>query len=101
MPRGILKKASRLLRDGKYETVIRLLEPRVYQYRDSFDYYYALGRACLYTGDYRGADSYLQRAEGLEPGSIGVRLGLTFLMLQQGRKEQALRSWSRVLPLAI
>jgi tetratricopeptide (TPR) repeat protein len=92
-----LVKASRLLRARRFSEVISLLEPQVFLYRENFGFYYLLGVACLYVGDYGGAHSYLQRAEQIRPGRVGVLLGLAAVNLRRREVPQALQHWLRVL----
>ena len=58
----LVQKAKRDLRARNFSKVIAALEPHVTEYRESFDFYYTLGLACLYAGDVGGAGSYFERA---------------------------------------
>ena len=98
MPRQrTLVKASRLLRAKRFAEVISLLEPQVFLYRENFSFYYVLGVACLYAGDFGGAYSYLQRAQQLNHGHPGVLQGLAAVHLRRREAPEALRYWLKVL----
>ena len=53
-----LQKARKWLAAGKYPKIISLLEPLVLEYRESFDFFFLLGTACLYVEDIGGAEAY-------------------------------------------
>ncbi|MFW5744416.1 MAG: tetratricopeptide repeat protein [Spirochaetota bacterium] len=92
-----LGRAERLLRSRKFSQVISLLESQVFLYRDNFTFYRLLGTACLYTGDYGGAYSYLQRAEQIKAGDSRVELGLAAVHLRRREIPAALNLWLSVL----
>jgi tetratricopeptide (TPR) repeat protein len=92
-----LSRADRLLRARKYSQVISLLESQVFLYRDNFTFYRLLGTACLYTGDYGGAYSYLQRAQQIKSGDTRVELGLAAVHLRRREIPLALGLWLAVL----
>jgi hypothetical protein len=58
----LIQKAQKDLRARNFSKVIAALEPHVSEYRESFDFYYTLGLACLYAGDIGGAGTYFERA---------------------------------------
>ncbi len=92
-----LSRAERLLRSRKFSQVISLLESQVFLYRDNFTFYRLLGTACLYTGDYGGAYSYLQRAQQIKAGESRVELGLAAVHLRRREIPAALNRWLSVL----
>lgn len=92
-----LARADRLLKARRYAEVLSLLESQVFLYRDSAAFYRILGTACLYTGDYGGAHSYLQRAEQLGPGNTSVQLGLAAVSLRRREVPTALRLLLEIL----
>jgi len=92
-----LSRAERLLRSRKFSQVISLLESQVFLYRDNFTFYRLLGTACLYTGDYGGAYSYLQRAQQIKAGDSRVELGLAAVHLRRREIPAALNRWLSVL----
>ena len=94
-----LKKALKLFRARKFPQVVRLLEPQVFRFRDSYEFYYLLGVSCLYTGDVSGAISYLQRAEQLAEEAIDVLTGLAAAHFKRGETDKALRIWLDILDI--
>lgn len=95
-----LKKVRRLFNSGKFTEVVRLLEPEIFQYRESFSFFYLLGVSCLYSGDLGGALSYLKRAHQLRDDNIDTLLSLAVVYLKKTEKENALRTWLKVLEIA-
>jgi hypothetical protein len=93
---GLLTRASKLMRARRFRQVIRLLEPEVFRYRQSFEYFYLLGVATLYAGDAAGAASYLERARALEERQE-VLVGLAAIEMRRGRKEDCLKSWLEIV----
>lgn len=93
-----LAKAARLYRHRKYTQVITFLEPQVFLYRESYRYYYLLGMSCLYTGDYAGAFSYLQRALDIDERPEAM-LGLGAVLLRRRHMDQAIRNYLDILDL--
>jgi tetratricopeptide (TPR) repeat protein len=92
-----LSKSTRLLRARRFSEVISLLEPQVFLYRDNFTFYYNLGTACLYVGDFGGAFSYLQRAQQLNDKNLSVLIGLAAIHLRRRQATEALQHWLSVL----
>jgi tetratricopeptide (TPR) repeat protein len=99
MSTGVIKRAHQLYQRRKYAQAVRLLESQVFRFRDDADFYALLGSACIYTGDYGGAESYLRRAEQLKPNNTGVLLGLGAIHFKRGQTEEALKAWLSVLDL--
>ncbi|MFW5727135.1 MAG: tetratricopeptide repeat protein [Spirochaetota bacterium] len=92
-----LKKAYKLYRRKKYTQILQLLESQIFRYRQSFQFYYLLGMSCLYTGDFSGAESYLQRALSLKPGNKNALLGIAAVHLKQQKTSEALKDWFEVI----
>ncbi|MEI6386396.1 MAG: tetratricopeptide repeat protein [Spirochaetota bacterium] len=97
MARSALDEARRLASAGRHAAVISLLEPKLPLFRDSHSYYYLLGSACLRSGDLGGANSYLRRAEQLEPADIDTRLCVAALQLRRGEAEKAIATYLSIL----
>jgi tetratricopeptide (TPR) repeat protein len=93
---GELSKAQKLLRARRFRQVIRLLEPQVFRFRQSFPYFYTLGLASLYAGDFAGAASYLERARGLGDDER-VLAALAAVQLARNQKEECLKTWLEVI----
>jgi tetratricopeptide (TPR) repeat protein len=89
--------ARRLFRKRRFPEVIRLLEPEVFRFRESADYFLMLGTACLHTGDLGGAASYLGRARQLKPGSVTALLGLAAVHFKKAETDPALKLWLEAL----
>jgi hypothetical protein len=89
--------ARRLFRARRFPEVIRLLEPEVFRFRESADYFLMLGTACLHTGDFGGAASYLGRARQLKPGSVTALLGLAAVHFRKAETDPALKLWLEAL----
>ncbi len=94
-----LGEARRLLQARQFSAVIRVLEPEVFRYRDNFDFYYLLGLACLHTGDFGGAFSYLSRARQLKDDDANTLLGLAAIHLRKGEHESAIKRWLEALEI--
>jgi hypothetical protein len=92
-----LGKALRLFRRRRYTETIRFLEPQVFTYRENAAFYYLLGIACLHTGDFAGAYSYLKRSLQLEPHHTEALLGLAVVHLRRRETSESLRIWLEVL----
>jgi tetratricopeptide (TPR) repeat protein len=97
MPARNLSDARKLFRARRFPEVIRLLEPEVFRYRESADYFLMLGTACLHSGDLGGATSYLGRARQLKPGSVTALLGLAAVHFKRAETDQALKLWLEAL----
>lgn len=69
----------------------------MFLFRENFTFYYTLGVACLYAGDFGGAFSYLQRALQLNPKNPHVLLGLAAVYLRRRQVTDALQCWLQVL----
>ena len=98
-PKGasFLKKAERAYRNREFAETIRLLEPQVFIYRQNPRFYYLLGMACIRTGDFAGAYSYLKRAEQLDPQNLEVKAAVAIVHLKRYETEQSIRYWLEIL----
>lgn len=85
----ILARGARLVRARRYAQAIRLLEPEVVRYHDSFRFYYVLAVACLKSGDAGGALTYFRRAREIKPREPSALVGLAVLHLRRGETERA------------
>jgi hypothetical protein len=99
MPKSVLTRARQLYRRRKFAQVIRLLESQVFRYRNNAEFYALLGSACLHTGDFGGAESYLRRAEQLKEDDVTTQLGLGAIAFKRGQTEAALKNWLKVIEL--
>ena len=96
MPSRGLKYASKLFYKKQYSAVIKYLEPKIYQYRNNFNFYYLLANSCLYKKDYGGAYSYFKRAEQLKDGDIDCQLGLSLVNLRKNNLDETLKIWLNI-----
>jgi tetratricopeptide (TPR) repeat protein len=94
---SLLTKAARLSRRRRYGEAIRLLEPEVVRYHDSFRYYYILAYSCLLAGDFGGALTYFKRAREIRMRDPAVLLGLAALHLRRGETDRAVDLYLDVL----
>ena len=95
-----LHKARKLLRAGKYPKVISLLEPLVPEYRESFDFFFLLGTACLYVEDVGGAEAYYKTARRIRPENPAVLKAQGAMYLRLGNVTRALENYLHVLDVA-
>jgi hypothetical protein len=95
--KGDLKKAAKLYKRSKFTQVIRLLEPQIFRFRQSYDFFYLAGMACLNTGDLGGASTYLQRGLGLKPNDAKANLGLAMVYLKRQDIQEAIRCYLEIL----
>lgn len=84
-----LKKARRALNKHKFPQVIKILLPYVIDYRDSFDFYYILGTACLYVGDIGGAEAYYAKARKIKMIDVNLITAQAVLFLRRGQVNRA------------
>lgn len=94
---SLLTKAARLTHRKRYGEAIRLLEPEVVRYHDSFRYYYILAYACLLAGDFGGSQTYFRRAREIKMRDPGVLIGLAALHLRHGETDRAVDLYLDVL----
>ena len=99
MPKSVLIRGRQLFRRRKFSQVIRLLESQIFRYRNNPEFYALLGSACLHTGDFGGAESYLRRAEQLREEDLTTQLGLAAIAFKRGQTEAAIKSWLKVIDL--
>lgn len=97
MPKGVIQQASQLYRRRRFAQAVRLLEGQVFRFRDNAAFYSLLGCSCLYAGDLGGAESYLRRADQLQPGNTAVLLGLAAIAFRRGHTDEAIQGWLRIL----
>lgn len=95
----VIRKAQNLSKQKKFSAVISLLEPHIVEYRDSCDFYYLLGVACMYTGDIGGAQDYLLRASELTENNAKLLVALGSLYLRRGDTSNAVESYLNALEL--
>ena len=92
-----LKKAQVLFKRRKFSTVISMLEPRVIDYRDSFDFFYMLGVSCLYMGDMGAAKDYFHRCETIGGTNVPLMVAQAAMFLRRGDTNQAVETYLNIL----
>nr|MCR4790734.1 hypothetical protein [Treponemataceae bacterium] len=90
MAKTIVDKAQGYLRKRQFTKVIRILEPQVIEYRDSFRFFYILGVSCLYLNDIQGAEAYFKRARQLKINDVNLILAQAVIFLRHGKIKEAL-----------
>ncbi len=100
MAQTVLERAKRAFYRKRFNDVITLLEPNIIQYKDSFQFYFFLGLACLYTGDVGGATSYFQRARQIKLRDTELLAAQAALFLRRGDTHQAVEYYLEVLEYA-
>jgi len=88
--RNVIDKAKKLLRKRQYSSVVKLLEPLLFDFRESFTYFYTLGLACLYLGDVGGAETYFKKARQIKINDVNLLLAQACLFLRKGSVDRAL-----------
>ncbi|ADN02049.1 tetratricopeptide repeat protein [Spirochaeta thermophila] len=97
MKESDLRMAQKLFARRRYGDVIRLLEPLIFEYRESFTFYALLGLSCLHVGDYGGAETFLLRAHHLRPERPEIIHGLALIYLKRGDSSLAIQRWLEIL----
>ena len=95
----MLDEARWLLRARRFPDVLSLLENRVFEYRDSFDFYFILGTACMYLGDSGGANSWFQGAKKIRPKDINLLNAEAALFLRRGDTDRSVENYLYILTL--
>ncbi len=93
----ILSKATRFIGGRRYGDAIRLLEPEVVRYHESFRFHFLLAQACLRSGDFGGALTYFRRAREIKMREPAALLGLAVLYLRRGETDRAVELYLEVL----
>ena len=94
-----LKKARDLFSKGKYNDVLRLLEPLIFDYSESKTFFYLLGYSCLYSMDFHGADSYLTKLLRLDRGNLHGQLGMALIHLKREELKEAAADYLRIIEI--
>jgi len=97
MALSIVFQARRLLAQRKCNEVIRLLEPHVLEYRDSFAFHFYIGLAYLYLGEMGNAKDYFSRARELKPNDIELMAATAAMALRRHDTGKAVEYYLRIL----
>jgi tetratricopeptide (TPR) repeat protein len=90
MAKSLFDTARKYLKKRQFSKVINLLEPHIMEYRQSFQFFYILGVACLYQGDIGGCEEYFQSARHIKMNDVNLILGQAVLFLKKCRIEKAI-----------
>ncbi len=90
MAMGVLDTARKYLAKREFSKVISLLQPRITEYRNSFQFFYILGVACLYQGDVGGCEDYFYSARRIKMNDVNLILGQAVLFLKKGKISNAI-----------
>ena len=90
MAKSLFDTARKYLKKRQFSKVINLLEPHILEYRQSFQFFYILGVACLYQGDIGGCEEYFQSARHIKMNDVNLILGQAVLFLKKCRIEKAI-----------
>lgn len=97
MSRSVLDTAHTLLKRRKFALAISILESNSEIYEDDFDYYIALGTACLYVGDAGSAAAYFGKAREIKLTDTNLLLGQAAIFLRRGDTERAVQYYLEIL----
>lgn len=96
MAKDVLSLAWEDMRRKNFATAIKRLESRSEIYEDNFEYYLALGIACLYVGDVGAASSYFQMARRIKLTDTRLLLGQAAIFLRRGDTARALEYYLEI-----
>ena len=96
MAKDVLKLAWEDMRKKNFATAIKRLEARSEIYENNFEYYLAIGIACLYVGDIGAASSYFQMARRIKLTDTRLLLGQAAIFLRRGDTARALEYYLEV-----
>ena len=97
---NILAQAEKAYKARRFSKVISLLEPMVFEYKESFRFYYLLGVSCMYQNDFGGAESYLNRARRIKVNSPDLMVAQGALFLRRGEIPRAVEYYLEALEYA-
>ncbi|MCR5063730.1 MAG: hypothetical protein K6A89_10665 [Treponema sp.] len=91
MAKDALTLAWNDMRKRHFATAIKRLESKSEIYEENFEYYLAIGVACLYVGDIGAASSYFQMARRIRLTDSRLLLGQAAIFLRHGDTARALQ----------
>ena len=91
MAQDVLTIAWKFMRRRQFATAIKLLESRQDTYVGNFEFYIALGIACLYVGDIGSSVTYFQQARKDKLTDTRLLLGQAAIFLRRGDTDRALQ----------
>ena len=93
----IVAQGRKLLAYRKYNEVIKLLEPHVLEYRDSFAFHFYLGLAYLNLGEMAYAKDYFSTARKLKPNDPDLMAATAAMYLRRSDTRKAVEYYLRIL----
>lgn len=96
MAQDVLTIAWKFMRRRQFATAIKLLESRQETYEGNFEFYIALGIACLYVGDIGSSVSYFQQARQIKLTDTRLLLGQAAIFLRRGDTDRALQYYLEI-----
>ena len=97
MALSIISQGRKLLAYKKYNEVIRLLEPHVLEYRDSFAFHFYIGMAYLNLGEMANAKDYFSTARKLKPNDPDLMAATAAMYLRRSDTRKAVEYYLRIL----
>ena len=97
MALSIISQGRKLLAYKKYDEVIRLLEPHVLEYRDSFAFHFYIGLAYLNLGVMGNAKDYFSIARKLKPNDPDLMAATAAMYLRRSDTRKAVEYYLRIL----
>lgn len=97
MAKDVLSLAWKDMRCRHFAAAIKRLESRADVYEENFEYYLALGIACLYIGDIGASSSYFQTARKIKLTDTRLLLGQAAIFLRRGDTARALQYYLEIL----
>ncbi len=97
MARSLLQYAKKLLNSRKFRAVVSLLKDSEFDYRDSLDYHYILGVACMYLGDIGGATRSFDAARRISVLDTKLLVAQAALFLRRGDVTTAVEYYLDIL----
>ena len=99
MALSIISQGRRLLAYKKYNEVIRLLEPHVLEYKDSFSFHFYIGLAFLNLGEMANAKDYFSVARKLKPNDVDLMAATAAMYLRRSDTRKAVEYYLRILSI--
>lgn len=87
------------MKKRNFATAIKRLESKAEIYEENFEYYLAIGVACLYVGDIGAASSYFQMARRIRLTDSRLLLGQAAIFLRHGDTARALQYYLDIIKI--
>lgn len=100
MALSLVEQGKKLLMRKKYHEVITLLEPHIFEYRDSFAFHFYLGISFLNIGEIGNAVDYFSAARKLKPNDTDLMAASAAMYLRRNDTRKAVEYYFRILDIA-